>query len=71
MKGRVGLVDACRPSCTRVRGLPEHRLVTPAVRNFDILPLPSAVDVQGRLELSNCCFQTTGQHPPHHLLVFS
>ena len=70
MKGRVELVDAYLSSCTRAGGLPEQGVVTPAVRNFEILLLPSAVDVQDRLELSNCFFQTTGQNPPRHLLVF-
>lgn len=42
--------------------------MTPAVGDFEILILTSAGDVQGRLELSDCFFQATGQHPPGHLL---
>lgn len=39
-------------------------LVTPSVRNSEILLLPSAGNGQGRSELSDCCFQPTGQDPP-------
>lgn len=52
MKGRVELVDAYLPYCTRAGGLPQQGPVTPAVRNFEVLLLPSALDVQDRLELS-------------------
>lgn len=61
--GRAGFGDAYRCSCTRA-GAQEPGLVTPAVRNSEILPLPSAGNGQGRSELSNCFFQTTGQDPP-------
>lgn len=71
MKERVELVDTYLPSCTRAGCLSEQGLVTPAVRNFEILLVPSAVDVLDRLELSNCFFQMTGGDPPSHLLVFS
>lgn len=64
MKRRAELVDAYLLSCTRTGGLPGQGLVTPALRNFEIPHLPSAVDVQDRLELSDCFFQTTEQiHP--------
>lgn len=71
MKGRAGLLDAYRPSCSRAGGLPQQGLMTPALRNSEIILLPSAVDVWDRLELSNCFFQTTRQDPPSHLLGFS
>lgn len=61
--GRVELGDANLCSCTSA-GAQEPGLVTPAVRNFEVLLLPSAGNGQGRSELSNCFFQTTGQHPP-------
>lgn len=71
MKGRVTLVDAYLSCCTRAGGLPEQELVTPAVRNSEILLLPSAVDVQDRLEMSHCFFQTTGWDPLGQFLVFN
>lgn len=56
------------PSCLRAGGLAKRGPVTPAVRDFEILLLMSAGDGQGRLELSDCFFQATGQHPPGRLL---
>lgn len=70
MKGRAALVDAYLCCCTRAGGLPEQEPVTPAVRNSEILLLPSAVDVRDRLEMSNCFFQTAERDPLGHLLVF-
>lgn len=62
-KGRAGLGDAYLCSCTRV-GAQKPGLVTPTVRNSEILCLPSAGNGQVRSELSNYFFQTTGQDPP-------
>lgn len=62
-EGRVGDADLC--SCTST-GAQEPGLVTPAVRNFEVL-LPSAGNGQDRSELSNCFFQTTGRIYPSSL----
>lgn len=62
-EGRAGLGNAYRCSCTRA-GAQEPGLVTPAVRNSEILLLPSAGNGQDRSELSNCFFQPTRQDQP-------